>query len=193
MAPVFSSADKADARLTMKARRAAIPATERGRLSATLVEIDLSALPPPPQMVSGFLPIRDEIDPRPLMAVLRRRGYGLCLPVMQGRTKPLLFRAYSPGDHLGSAEWDIQEPLAGAAEIDPDILLVPLLAFDAAGNRLGYGAGHYDRSIAGLKQHKPIVTVGLAFDQQHIDAVPHLEYDEPLDWVLTPSGLHRSQ
>jgi 5-formyltetrahydrofolate cyclo-ligase len=181
---------KSDARLALKARRAAIPAEDRTALSSRMANVDCAAhLPPPPAIVSGFLPIRDEIDPRPLMAMLRGLGYRLCLPVMQGPGKPLLFRAYAPGAPLASAAWNIPEPLADAALVDPDVLLVPLLAFDAAGNRLGYGAGYYDRTIAGLKRHKRVTTIGLAFDQQRIDAVPHLAYDEPLDWVLTPSGL----
>jgi 5-formyltetrahydrofolate cyclo-ligase len=75
--------------------------------------------------------------------------------------------------------------------LEPDILLVPLLAFDGRGRRLGYGGGFYDRTLAGLRARKPIAAVGLAYDEQRIDEVPHLDYDEMLDWVLTPSGPMR--
>jgi 5-formyltetrahydrofolate cyclo-ligase len=184
--------DKIATRTLMKARREALPAIERATLSLALADIDIARhLPPPPQTVSGFLPIGDEIDPRPLMTALQAAGYAIALPVVQGRGKALTFRSYTPGDQLDVVQWGLQEPMSVAPTVDPDILLVPLLAFDNSGNRLGYGAGHYDRSIAGLKARKVIVTIGVAFDQQRIDAVPHFEYDEPLDWVLTPSGLRR--
>jgi 5-formyltetrahydrofolate cyclo-ligase len=79
-------------------------------------------------------------------------------------------------------------PKANKAVLEPDILLVPLLAFDAAGWRLGYGGGFYDRTLKGLRARKSVVAIGIAFDEQQVDAVPHLDYDERIDWVLTPSG-----
>jgi 5-formyltetrahydrofolate cyclo-ligase len=87
--------------------------------------------------------------------------------------------------------WDIPQPKADKPELEPEILLVPLLAFDAQGRRLGYGGGFYDRTLAGLRARKAIVAVGLAYDEQKVDAVPHLDYDQRLDWVLTPSGPMR--
>jgi len=101
---------------------------------------------------------------------------------------PLVFRAWQPGDEMATVAWGIREPLASRAELQPDVLLVPLLAFDRRGFRLGYGGGFYDRSLEALRRLKPVVAVGIAFDEQHMDAVPHLDYDQPLDWVLTPSG-----
>ena len=91
-------------------------------------------------------------------------------------------------DAMNKAVWGIAEPKADKPALEPDIVLVPLLAFDAAGRRLGYGGGYYDRTLRGLRARKPIVAVGLAYDAQRIDAVPHLDYDERLDWVLRPSG-----
>lgn len=146
------------------------------------------AATPAPAVVSGFLTIGEEIDPTPLLQRLLEEGYGLCLPVMEGKGKPLVFRAWKPGDPLAETTWGIREPLPGAPAVDPDIVLGPLLAFDAAGYRLGYGGGFYDRTLARLRALKPIVSIGLAFDEQRVDAVPHVDYDEPLDWVLTPSG-----
>jgi 5-formyltetrahydrofolate cyclo-ligase len=110
------------------------------------------------------------------------------MPMMQGKGKPLLFRAWAPGDAMDSGVWGIAEPKPDKPAVDPDILLIPLLAFDAAGWRLGYGGGYYDRTLHVLRSRKRIVAIGIAFDQQRVDAVPHLDYDERLDWVLTPSG-----
>jgi 5-formyltetrahydrofolate cyclo-ligase len=89
--------------------------------------------------------------------------------------------------------WGIPEPKADKPVLEPNVLLVPLLAFDARGGRLGYGGGFYDRTLAGLRAKKPIVAIGLAYDEQQVDAVPHLDYDQRLDWVLTPSGPIRCQ
>jgi 5-formyltetrahydrofolate cyclo-ligase len=139
-------------------------------------------------IVSGFMAIGEEIDPAPLMLRLRAQGYSLGLPVMQGRDRPLLFRAWTPGEPLIKRLWGIREPQASAPEVDPDVVLTPLLAFDRTGYRLGYGAGYFDWTLASLRSRKPIVAVGLAYDEQEVDAVPHLDYDQRLDWVLTPSG-----
>jgi 5-formyltetrahydrofolate cyclo-ligase len=139
-------------------------------------------------VVSGFASLPDEFRVWPLLRRLHREGHRLALPVMQGKAKPLLFRAWAPGDALDRGVWGIGEPKADKAIVEPDILLVPLLAFDRRGWRLGYGGGFYDRTLQRLRALQPIVAVGLAFDEQRIDAVPHLDYDQRLDWVLTPSG-----
>jgi 5-formyltetrahydrofolate cyclo-ligase len=142
-------------------------------------------------IVSGFAAINDEINPAPLMTWLQAEGFRLALPVMQGRGKPLLMRAWTPGDAMKAAAWGIAEPLDDKPALDPDILLVPLLAFDVRGYRLGYGGGFYDRTLQRLRKLKPVVAVGLAYDELRVDAVPVESYDERLDWVLTPSGpLH---
>jgi 5-formyltetrahydrofolate cyclo-ligase len=143
---------------------------------------------PAMRVVSGFASLPDEFRLWPLLRSLASQDYRLALPVMQGKGKPLIFRQWSPGDAMDSGVWGIAEPKANRAELEPDMLLVPLLAFDAAGWRLGYGAGFYDRTLKGLRARKSVVAVGIAFDEQRVDAVPHLDYDERLDWVLTPSG-----
>jgi 5-formyltetrahydrofolate cyclo-ligase len=139
-------------------------------------------------VVSGFSSLPDEFRIWPLLRRLHREGHRLALPVMQGKMKPLLFRAWAPGDVLDRGVWGIGEPKADKPELEPDILLVPLLAFERRGWRLGYGGGFYDRSLQRLRAMKPVLAVGLAFDEQRVDAVPHLDYDQRLDWVLTPSG-----
>ncbi|MFA5948727.1 MAG: 5-formyltetrahydrofolate cyclo-ligase [Hyphomicrobium sp.] len=141
-----------------------------------------------PAIVTGFLSIGEEIDPTRLMSRLIGEGYTLALPVMEAKGKPLVFRSWRPGDPLAETMWGIHEPLASAAAVEPDVVLGPLLAFDLRGYRLGYGGGFYDRTLARLRSLKRVVSIGLAYDEQRVDAVPHLDYDERLDWVLTPSG-----
>lgn len=138
--------------------------------------------------VSGFAAIRDEIDPAYLLDWLHREGFKLALPVMEGRGKPLVMRGWAPGDEMSTVQWGIREPLASKPEVYPDVLLVPLLAFDRHGYRLGYGGGFYDRTLAKLRARAAVTTVGISYDELEVDAVPHEHYDQRLDWVLTPSG-----
>lgn len=179
-------------RTAMKARRSAIPADEREGLSINMAAAAVAALGIKVGMtVSAFLSIGDELDTAPLLAALHAAGARLCLPVMQGKAKPLLFRAYRLGEELDTVIWGIREPKPDKPLLEPEIMLVPLLAFDAQGWRLGYGGGFYDRTLREARSKRSIQAIGLAFDQQMVDEVPHLDYDEPLDGVLTPSGLIR--
>jgi len=145
-------------------------------------------LPQKPFVVSGFSSLPDEFRVWPLLRRLHGEGHALAMPVMQGKGLPLVFRAWAPGDAMDKAVWGIAEPKADKPVLDPDIVLVPLLAFDATGWRLGYGGGYFDRTLRGLRARKSIVAIGLAYDESQVDAVPHLDYDERLDWVLRPSG-----
>ena len=174
----------------MKAWRAGLSAAQMARAAEALAAHGLAFLPglAARAVVSGFASMPEELRAWPLLRRLHGEGYRLCLPVMQGKGKPLVFRAWAPGDAMDRRVWGIAEPKADKAELEPDVLIVPLLAFDAAGRRLGYGGGFYDRTLHALRARKKIVAVGLAYDEQKIDAVPHLDYDERLDWVLTPSG-----
>jgi 5-formyltetrahydrofolate cyclo-ligase len=136
-------------------------------------------------IVSGYSPIRSELDPVPLMRGLMAKGTRLALPAVMARGKSLVFRAWSPNDRLTLGPLGIPEPSPAMAELIPDIMLVPLAAFDRAGHRIGYGAGHYDFTLAHLRKHKPITAIGLAFAAQEIEAIPALGHDVPLDYVLT--------
>jgi 5-formyltetrahydrofolate cyclo-ligase len=136
-------------------------------------------------VVSGYSPIRSEIDPVPLMRTLAGQGAQLALPAVMARGKSLAFRAWFAGDRLMLGPLGILEPSPAAAELIPDIMLVPLAAFDRAGHRIGYGAGHYDYTLAHLRKLKHIIAVGLAFAAQEIVAVPALPHDVALDYVLT--------
>jgi 5-formyltetrahydrofolate cyclo-ligase len=165
-----------------------------GGAEAALAHHGLSFLPlrpPAGALIAGFAAIRDEINPHALLHRLQDEGYALALPVMQGKGQRLLFRAYEPGDPLVKAVWGIPEPAPGKAVIEPDIVLAPLVAFDARGYRLGYGGGFYDRTLTALRAKKPILAIGIAYSEQQVDAVPHEPYDQKLDWVLTPSGAIR--
>lgn len=143
----------------------------------------------PGMVVSGFLPIRSEADIRPLMHRLRARGAVLTLPAILDR-QTIAFREFAQGVPLIDTGFGTSGPPESAAILDPMLLLMPLSAFDAAGNRIGYGAGHYDRAIARLhdKGLKPVL-VGIAFDCQEVDSVPAEPHDVPLDAIVTESGL----
>ncbi len=154
-----------------------------------LVENFFAALAPPPgTAISGYWPIRDEIDPRPLLAALGERGCVCALPAIVAMDQPLEFRRWQPGDALIRGRFGTSEPAADAEIVTPAMLLVPLLAFDRRGNRLGYGAGFYDRSIAALRRAGPAVAIGLAYAGQEVDNVPHDPADVPLDWLITETG-----
>lgn len=147
----------------------------------------------PGAIVSGFAAINDEINPAPLMTWLQAEGFRLALPVMQGRGKPLLMRAWTPGDAMNAAAWGIAEPMDDKPAVDPDILLVPLLAFDARGYRLGYGGGFYDRTLAAraaLPASKPRV-IGVGYGLAAIASIHPLPHDIPMDVVITEHGPQR--
>jgi 5-formyltetrahydrofolate cyclo-ligase len=143
--------------------------------------------------VSAFASLPEELNVWPLLRRLSGKGVPLALPVVARKGRPLVFRAWAPGDLMDKGVWGIPEPKADKPVLEPDVLLVPLLAFDIRGGRLGYGGGFYDRTLARLRTMKPIVAIGLAYDEQRVNAVPHLDYDQRLDWVLTPSGPVRCQ
>lgn len=181
--------DKKALRTAAKARRLAAYEKHGDRAGQLIAAQGLAFCgASPPQTVSGFSSIGDEIDAGPLMARLHGEGFKLALPVIAAKAEPLIMRAWAPGDQMEEKTWGIAEPLESAPEVYPDVLLVPLLAFDGKGYRLGYGGGFYDRTLAKLRAMKPVIAVGLAFDEQRIDAVPRDSYDLPCDWVLTPSG-----
>jgi 5-formyltetrahydrofolate cyclo-ligase len=166
-------------------RRDAIPAAERAQAAEAIAARGLPLAIKPGAIVSGFMPLKTEINPLPLMRKLEAAGAQLALPAIDGRGKPLVMRAFAFGDELASGQWGIREPKADAPEVAPDILLVPLLAFDRTGHRIGYGAGYYDMTIAKFRSVKPVIAVGIAFAAQEIGQVPVTARDARLDLVLT--------
>ena len=184
-ADVKSSDQKSELRAAALAKRDTLPADERQRGAETVAARPFPLPVGSGTIVSGFMPMRSEINPLPLMRKLAAQGAQLGLPVIQGRGKPLLMRTWRFGAPLESRQWGIKEPADDAAVIDPDILIVPLACFDRAGHRIGYGAGYFDKTIRALRGKKPIMAVGIAFAAQEIDRVPATAFDEPLDLVLT--------
>jgi 5-formyltetrahydrofolate cyclo-ligase len=144
------------------------------------------APPPADAIVAGFLPIGEEIDLRPLLQALHERGHPIALPVTPKRGLPLTFRLWTPGGELVAERFGTLRPIG--PEAIPDFLLIPLLAFDARGGRLGYGAGFYDRTLPTLPNR---FRLGCAYAAQQVDEVPVGPYDIPLDAVATENGIFR--
>jgi 5-formyltetrahydrofolate cyclo-ligase len=167
------------------ARRDALPAELRQAAAETIAARQFPLALVPGTIVSGFMPMKSEINPLPLLRSLAQVGAMLALPVVSGRGKPLIMRAWQWGEPLNAGVWGIREPKPDAKEVDPDILLVPLLAFDRFGYRLGYGGGYYDLTIAGLRARKRITAVGIALSAQEVARVPTTPRDARLDLVLT--------
>jgi 5-formyltetrahydrofolate cyclo-ligase len=176
---------KNDLRTVALAKRDALSDEQRAAAAAALAARGLPLAFPPGTVVSGYSPIRSEIDPIPLMRTLAAHGALLALPAIMARGQSLAFRAWSANDRLLLGPLGIPEPSPAAAELVPDILLVPLAAFDRAGHRIGYGAGHYDHTLAHLRKTRHIVAIGLAFAAQEIKAIPAQPHDVALDYVLT--------
>ena len=167
-------------------RRKSMNEIERIEKSLVLVE-HVEALPlAGGATVAGFWPIRDEIDPRPLLDTLRVRGHTLCLPAIV--STGLVFRRLERDTDLVPAGFGTLEPAPSVPEVRPDVLLMPLAGFDGQGNRIGYGKGHYDMAIAGLEKSGPVTCIGLAFALQEVDRVPAEAHDKPLNGILTEEG-----
>ena len=176
---------KAALRAAALALRDALPAAERQSAAETIAARGLPVQVTPATIVSGFMPMKTEINPIPLLRKLAAAGAQLALPAIAGRGKPLIMRAWHFGAPLKDGQWGIREPLPEADEVAPDILIVPLACFDRAGHRIGYGAGYYDMTINALRAKKKAVAIGIAFAAQEIPKVPATERDARLDLVLT--------
>lgn len=180
---VVLQAAKAAARKLARSKRAGLANAEA---PARLAEALLAHYPPPAgAIIAGYWPMGDEMDPRPLMLALATRGHALALPVTPPRGQPLAFRAWAPGTALRAGPMGTSEPVAGE-ELRPDILLVPLLAFDRTGRRLGYGGGYYDRTLAALPGAKAI---GIAYAGQEMPEVPAGPQDFRLPLIATEAGV----
>ena len=189
MAHAHATISKADLRAAALAARDALSSEQRAAAAQAIASRGLPIQIKPGAVVSGYSPIRSEVDPAPLMRELAAKGAHLALPVIAARGQALRFRAWSPADKLLQGPLGILEPSPAAAEIVPDILLVPLAAFDRSGHRIGYGAGHYDRTLAQLRKSKAVTAIGVAFAAQEVEAVPALSHDVALDYVLTDTRL----
>jgi 5-formyltetrahydrofolate cyclo-ligase len=180
---------KATLRAAALTKRDALSDNKRAAAAKAIAKRGLPMAITPGTIISGYSPIRSEIDPIPLLRALAAQGARLALPAVMARGKSLAFRAWSPDDRLMLGPLGIPEPSPAAAEVIPDIMLVPLAAFDRAGHRIGYGAGHYDFTLAHLRKTKAIAAIGLAFAAQQIELVPALQHDVALDYVLTETKV----
>jgi 5-formyltetrahydrofolate cyclo-ligase len=189
MSALPAGQSKSDLRTAALAAREALSGDERAAAAQAIARRGLPLAIAPGTIVSGYSPIRSEVDPAPLMRALAAQGAQLALPVVLARGKSLAFRVWSPNDRLVLGSLGILEPSPAAAEVVPDIMLVPLAAFDGLGHRIGYGAGHYDFTLAHLRKLKHVIAIGLAFAAQEIVAVPALPHDVALDYVLTETDM----
>ncbi len=181
---------KKNLRLEALGRRDALSTEYRIEASMRIADAGVASLVVDPGTnVSGFWPIRSEVDLRPLLFHMREKGARLCLPVIIDK-QTILFRELVRGAPMVATGFGTAGPPEDAAVLDPSFMLVPLAAFDERGHRIGYGAGYYDRAIARLNEIgvNPRL-IGVAFDCQQVEIVPDEPHDVPLEAVLTESGL----
>jgi 5-formyltetrahydrofolate cyclo-ligase len=185
LAPDSVRVRKSELRSAALERRDALPPDARKAAAEVIAARPLPVPNPAGAVVAGFSAIRSEINPVPLLRRFADAGARLALPVIVGRGRPLAFRAWRFGEELARGQWGIREPKPEAAEVRPDIVIVPLAAFDRRGYRIGYGAGYYDLTLHALRAEKAATAIGLAFAMQEIDQVPTLPHDARLNLVLT--------
>lgn len=187
MTSLFPPASKAALRKAALAARAALPADVRREAAAALAETGpaaLAQLAPGARLVAGYVALRDEVDPAPLLAALAAGGFRLALPRITA--EGLAFHAHELGSPLEKGAFGVAEPPARAPLVEPEVILAPLVAFDRRGNRLGFGKGFYDRAFAA---HPAAMRIGLAFAVQEVPEVPAEAHDLPLAAILTEAGL----
>lgn len=186
--------DKSALRRTARAARALLAAQCPGYAAHVVRCWERAGLfLPPHAVVAGYAAMTSgadrEADPSVLMQYLAGRGHRLVLPQVRGKGTALVFRRWQPGAPLVAGVFGTREPPDSAPEEIPDVLLVPLLAFDRQGYRLGYGGGYYDRTLMKLRASRRPLAIGLAFDGQEVAAVPHDDFDQRLDMILTEAAL----
>lgn len=174
-------AEKADARMLMRAERAAIEPRDAPLKLIENFPLELAKLSP----VAGYWPVGSEIDGRPLLAALAKAGRTVALPRMESRNGPARFLQWRGTEALTADAFGVPSPPADGADLSPRLFLVPLLAFDRAGRRLGQGGGHYDRIISLYRAHGAIAA-GIAYAEQEMGVVPTGPHDAHLDWIITP-------
>ena len=177
---------KAEARKTAaKLRKAAHDANH----DTAPLQLAAHPFPVSPQpgrsIVSAFFPYQSEIDTRPLLGKLAGEGWTTALPIVIALGEPLIFRRWLSGEPTVPGVWGIPRPMDASPLVEPDVLLVPLMAFDRQGYRLGYGGGFYDRTLEMLRAQKSIIAIGVAYGAQEVDAVPHADHDQALDFIMT--------
>lgn len=143
--------------------------------------------------VAGYFPMASELDCRPFLKKLQNLGHCCALPVINELHSPLIFRCWHESEALEEGPHCTFQPTAAAKRIDPDVVLVPMVAFDAQAGRLGYGGGYYDRTLERLRAKKTVTAIGLAYDIQQVSEIPLEATDQKLDWIVTPSQVIKGQ
>ena len=176
---------KAALRRLMLGRRKTLHSDKGAEAAASVALRVLDELHAAQKCVAGYWPIGDELDPRPALEAVVGAGGEAALPVVAGQGQVLIFRQWNRGDPLDPGPFGTAHPTPRAPAMAPDILLLPLIAYDKTGHRLGYGAGYYDRTVEALRAQRGVVVIGLAYDEQEIDAVPAGNHDQRLDAIIT--------
>ncbi|MCE9507819.1 MAG: 5-formyltetrahydrofolate cyclo-ligase [Alphaproteobacteria bacterium] len=172
-------------------RRALIPPAARKESAAKVCELFFKNVPVPAgAVVAGYWPIRNELDDMPILRELLRRGCSCALPHVAGATLPLEFHLWDEATPMTAGKYSIMEPAAAPAVV-PDIVLVPLAAFDANCHRLGYGGGFYDATIARLKENRPLLAIGLGYEMQLCAGLPVEEGDIRMDMIVTDGNIYK--
>lgn len=191
----MAASDKAEIRAGALARRSAVPLDIRQAFADRLATLGPALVrseqdPTSDPIVAAFLPIRDEPDTEPLLAVLSRIGLVTALPVAGAHGTPLVFRRWASGEALDAGRWGLRHPSDTAPIVTPTALFVPLAAFDRRGTRIGYGGGYYDATLQALRRSgKPVRAIGVAFACQEELYLPAEDHDEPLDLIVTERGI----
>ena len=189
--PIPIAEQKRALRKEMIAKRDALSPIFRKQMSEKVAKVEMPFDVPAGAIVSGWFAMGTELNPYPLMKRLQEESSAtLALPAIEDGK--LIFRAWVPGMQLKRVGFGLSEPGPEAKEVDPDILFVPLLAFDQTGHRIGYGKAYYDGGLSRLREKKRIVAVGLAFDEQCVENVPTEPHDQKLDYVITEEGVRFS-
>ena len=169
--------------------RSELSADTREQAAQKLVIRALAALDPKPtDIIAGYWPIRSEMDPRPLLFALQKKGHKLALPVIDGDN--IIFRAWSFNDSLEGGAFSTSEPPATAREVKPTLILAPLVAFDESRHRLGYGKGYYDKALSRLRATQPVKVIGLAYEGQKLEKIAAEPHDEVLDMIVTEAATY---
>ncbi len=177
--------EKQALRAVLRVRRSEAALSGKDAAAALAGNVLHAVRMPPQAVVAGYLPIGDEIDVSLLLRRLRSRGHDIALPVVVEAGAPLVFRRWGQEDPLADGPFGTRQPLASAPEALPEVVILPMLAFDRRGYRLGYGGGYYDRTLALLRRRRQVIAVGVAYAAQEVPAVPCDGHDQALDWIVT--------
>lgn len=195
---IFAKADKAEAkrvlRVSAASKRAVTHAADAaGAAGLAVRDHFLAAIPLAAKtVIGGYWPIGTELDLRPLLVALHDRGYVIGLPRTR-RGQSLVYHRWAPDDRLSPNKFGIPMPAHDRPVVKPAVLILPMLAFDERGMRLGYGGGYSDRTMTELRRRGPLVCVGIAYGAQEVERVPAESFDQRLDWIVTEKGARRAE